>query len=349
MPLTSNGKVDRRLLPEPDSNISTGIEYEAPRNSTEEKLVDIWREILGVDRIGIHDNFFELGGHSLKATSLTAKIHKELNAEVPLKEIFKAPTIKGISEYIKDSKESIYTSIEPVEEKEYFEMSSAQKRIYTLQQLELLSTGYNMPGVLELEGALDVNKLEGAFNKLIQRHEALRTSFELIEDGLVQKVHKQVEFEIEEYEVEKDNKIEDIVKGFIKAFDLSKAPLLRVGLVKVQTNKHILMYDMHHIISDGVSMGILVEEFSRIYAGKELKPLRIQYKDFSEWQNELFRSDSIKTQEEYWLKQFEEKIPVLNFPTDYQRPAVQSYEGASIQFEIGKELTDKLRQIAKAT
>jgi len=349
LPLTSNGKVDRRLLPEPDSNISTGTEYEAPRNSTEEKLADIWREILGVDRIGIHDNFFELGGHSLKATSLAAKIHKVLNVEVPLKEIFKAPTIKGIYEYIKISKESIYTSIEPVEEKEYFEMSSAQKRIYTLQQLELLSTSYNMPGVLELEGALDVNKLEEAFNKLIQRHEALKTSFELIEDGLVQKVHKKVEFDIEEYEIEKDRKIEDIVKGFIKAFDLSKAPLLRVGLVKVHTNNHILMYDMHHIISDGTSMAILVEEFSKLYAGEELKPLRIQYKDFSEWQNELFKSDKIKTQEEYWLKQFEEEIPVLNLPIDYIRPAVQSYEGASIQFEIDKELTKKLRQIAKST
>ncbi len=351
LPLTKNGKVDRKALPklETGGNIITGTEYEAPRNSTEEKLVAIWRDVLEVEKISINDNFFELGGHSLKATSLMAKIHKVLNAEVPLKEIFINPTIKGISEYIKYSEESIYSTIEPVEEKEYYEMSSAQKRLYTLQQLELNSISYNMPRVLKLEGELDVERLKEAFNKLMHRHEALRTSFEVVEDGLVQKVHKRVEFEIEEYKVKKDNKIEDIVKSFIRTFDLSKAPLLRVGLVKVRTNKYILMYDMHHIISDGVSMGILVEEFSRIYAGEELKPLRIQYKDFSKWQNELIRSDSIKTQEEYWLKQFEEEIPVLNLPTDYQRPAVQSYEGDSIQFKINKKLTNKLRQVAKAT
>ncbi len=349
LPLTPNGKIDRKALPELDGSIFTGTEYEAPRNSAEETIVEIWREVLGVEKIGINDNFFELGGHSLKATGLAAKIHKVLNAEVPLKEIFTNPTIKGISEYIKGSKESIYSSIELVEEKEYYEMSSAQKRIYTLQQLDLNSTSYNMHGVLELEGNLDTMRLKDAFNKLIQRHEALRTSFEIAEEGLIQKVQKKVEFQIEDYEAEENQEIEEIIKSFVRIFDLSKAPLLRVGLVKVHTNKHILMYDMHHIISDGVSMGILVEEFSKVYAGEELTPLRIQYKDFSEWQNGLFRGDSIKTQEEYWLKQFEGEIPVLNFPTDYQRPALQSFEGASIEFEIGIELTNKLRQITKTT
>ncbi|MGB7604143.1 MAG: amino acid adenylation domain-containing protein, partial [Lutisporaceae bacterium] len=183
---------------------------------------------------------------------------------------------------------------------------------------------------------------------LIQRHEALRTSFEVEEEALIQKVQKKVKFEIEEYKAE-DKKIEEIVKGFVRAFDLSKAPLLRVGIVKVQSNKHILMFDMHHIISDGVSMGILVEEFSKAYAREKLTPLRIQYKDFSEWQNELFKSEKIKAQEEYWLKQFEGEIPVLNLPTDYQRPALQSFEGDTIEFEIDKTLTNKLRQIAKAT
>ncbi|MGB7606717.1 MAG: amino acid adenylation domain-containing protein, partial [Lutisporaceae bacterium] len=160
MPLTPNGKVDRKALPEPNGSISSGSEYEAPRNSTEEKLVTIWREVLGIEKIGINDNFFELGGHSLKATSLVAKIHKVLNTEIPLKEIFKAPTIKEISEYIRASEESIYSSIETVEEKDYYEMSSAQKRIYVLQQFELNSTSYNMPRALELEGELDIEWLK---------------------------------------------------------------------------------------------------------------------------------------------------------------------------------------------
>ncbi len=323
--------------------------YEAPRNSIEEKLVNIWRTVLGVDTIGINDNFFELGGHSLKATSLIAKIHKALNVEIPLKEIFTSPTIKGISKYINDSEESIYSSIELVKEQTYYEMSSAQKRIYTLQQLEGNSTIYNMPGVLELEGDLNIERLKEVFNKLIQRHEAFRTSFEVIEEGLIQKVHKEVKFDIAEYKAESEEEIEDIIKNFIRAFNLSNAPLLRGGLIRVQKDKHILMYDMHHIISDGTSMSILVDEFSKIYAGEELTPLRIQYKDFSEWQNKLFKGDSIKVEEEYWLKQFEGEIPVLNLTTDYQRPAVQSFEGDSIQFEVDNELTNKLRQISKET
>jgi len=349
LPLTSNGKVDRKALPEPENSIFAGTEYEAPRNTTEEKLVAIWQEVLGVEKIGINDDFFEMGGHSLKVTSLVAKIHKILNVEVPLKEIFKNSTIKGISEYIKNSEESIYSSIERAEEKECYEMSSAQKRLYMLNQLDTNSTNYNMPGVLELEGDLDATRLREAFNKLIKRHEALRTSFYSVEDGLVQKIHKQVEFEIEEYKSEEDEQIEGIVKSFIRAFNLSKAPLLRVGLIKVNSNIHILMYDMHHIISDGTTMGILIEEFTKAYAGEELTPLRIQYKDFSEWQNKLIGSDSIKLQAEYWLKQFEGEIPVLNLTTDYQRPAVQSFEGDSIEFKIDKELTKKLRQIAKDT
>ncbi len=349
LPLTHNGKVDRKALPEPDGNITTGTEYEAPRNSTEEVLEAIWSEVLGVEKIGINDNFFELGGHSLKATSLAGKIHKVLNVEVPLKEIFNNPTIKGISEYIKGSEESIYSSIEPVEEKEYYEMSSAQKRIYTLQQFDINSTSYNMPGVFELEGDLDANKIKEAFNKLILRHEALRTSFEVVEEELTQKVHKEAEFNIEQYKAEKEEEIEELVKNFIKAFELSKAPLLRVALIKIKDNKHTLMLDMHHIISDGVSLGILTREFIELYDGKELPKLRIQYKDFAVWQNELFKSEEIKKQEEYWLKAFEGEVPVLNLPTDYQRPSLQSFEGNNINFELNEALTNKLKQIAKET
>ncbi len=338
MPIYENMKAGRK------SN-----NYEAPRNPLEEKLVKIFEEILRIEKVGINNSFFDLGGHSLRATSLIGRLHKELNIEVPLREIFRTPTIKGLVEYIKLSGKNQYEEIEKVEDKEYYEMSSAQKRMYTLQQLELNSTIYNMPGVLELEGDVNKDRLKEAFDKLIQRHEALRTSFESLEEGLIQKVHSKVEFNIEEYKVEDDKAIEETVKGFIRTFDLSKAPLLRVGIIKIQSNKHILIYDMHHIISDGVSMGILVEEFSKAYAGEELTPLRIQYKDFSEWQNELFNSDKMKTQEEYWLKQFEGEIPVLNLTTDYQRPAIQSFEGDTIQFKLEKELTNKLRQITKAT
>ncbi|MGB7606025.1 MAG: amino acid adenylation domain-containing protein, partial [Lutisporaceae bacterium] len=258
LPLTVNGKIDRKALPEPDGSMASGITYEAPTNAVEEKLVTIWQEILKIDKIGIRDNFFELGGHSLKATSMVGKIQKELEVEILLKEIFQGSTIKEISDKIKEKEKAAYIKIEPVEEKEYYKASSAQKRLYTLQQFDLESTSYNMPMVLKLKGELDKQKLENIFKQLIQRHEALRTSFEIRNEEIVQIVHPAVSFSITDYgyiETEMQENIED----FVKAFDLSKAPLLRVGLMSYAKEKqarqaeHILMIDMHHIITDGVS------------------------------------------------------------------------------------------------
>ncbi|MGB7604620.1 MAG: amino acid adenylation domain-containing protein, partial [Lutisporaceae bacterium] len=348
LPLTTNGKIDRKALPEPDGSINTGVEYEAPSNEIQEKLAEIWSEVLGIEKVGINDNFFELGGHSLKAINIIAKINKELNVSVPLREMFKTPTIKGLASYVEGTKQSIYSRIEPVEEHEHYPLSSAQKRIYTLQQFEENNISYNMPMVMSLEGELDKIKLEETFDKLIKRHEALRTSFEIIDGEAVQVVHKEVSFKIEYTEADKE-KAREIAAEFVKAFDLSKAPLLRVALTKIKDKEHILMIDMHHIISDGVSMGILTKEFMELYDGKELTELRIQYKDFAAWQNELFKSGEIKKEEEYWLKAFEGEVPVLNMPTDYQRPSIQSFEGDNIGFELDEELTGKLKQIAKET
>jgi len=355
LPLTPNGKIDRKALPEPGGDIVTGAVYEAPRNKQEKMLVQIWKDTLKVDSIGINDDFFELGGHSLRAAFMTARVHKEMNVEIPLRVIFALPTIKQISEYMKGKELHRYGSIQKAEDKEYYEMSSAQKRMYTMQQFDLNSTSYNMPAIFEVEGELDLERLNRAFKELINRHESLRTSFELMEGQLVQKINKEVEFEIECFDnmLLSDNElsaeeIEEISKRFIRAFELSKAPLLRVGLVKL-SQKYILMYDIHHIISDGVSTGILVDEFSKAYEGVELPPLRIQYKDFSEWQNELFRGDAIKEQEEYWVNKFSGEVPVLNLPADYPRAMLQSPEGIRKSFVLGKELTEKLREMAKET
>ncbi len=348
LPLTANGKVDRKALPKPEVSIETGVEYAAPSNTIEEKLTGIWSEVLGVERIGINDNFFALGGHSLKAINITAKIHKELNVLVPIKEMFETPTIKGLADYVKNTQQSVYSNIEAIEEKEYYELSSAQKRMYAVNQLEKDSINYNIPWVMRIEGELDKAKLNEAFNKLIERHEALRTSFEVINGEPVQIVHRKTSFEIEYTEITEENN-EEIEAGFAKAFDLSKAPLLRATLAKINDKEHMVMVDMHHIISDAVSMGIITKEIAELYEGKELAELRIQYKDFAAWQNELFKSEEIKKQGEYWLKAFEGEIPVINLPTNYQRPSIQSFEGDSIKFEINEELTSKLRQIAKET
>jgi len=355
LPLTLNGKIDRKALPEPDTNITATTEYVAPGNETEEKLAQIFEEVLMIEKVGINDNFFEIGGHSLRATSLAGRIHKELNAEVPLREIFKTPTIKGLSEYIGGLDKNIYEAIQPIAGSDgypegYYKLSSAQKRMYALQQFDEEGTGYNISGVWEVLGTLDIERLEEAFVKLIKRHEPLRTSFELIDEEIVQRIHENVEFRIEYYKAEPDNEgHKDIVRGFIRAFDLAAAPLIRVGVIELSLGRYLLMYDMHHIISDGVSMGILIKEFAELYEGKELPGLRIQYKDYAAWQIGMKESEVIKKQEAYWLKQYEGEIPVLSLPTDYPRPVIQSFEGDSISFVLNAELADGLRKVAKET
>lgn len=348
MPLTPSGKIDRKALPEPEENLLSENEYEAPRNELEERLVSIWKEVLGVEIVGVNNNFFDLGGHSLKAASLVAKIHRVLDVQVPIREIFNSQTIRELSNYIISLEENIFSNIEVIERNDYYELSSAQKRIYTLQQLDIEGTSYNIPGVLEIEGELDVERLRYAFKKLIARHESLRTSFHFIDEGVVQKVHDYVDFEIE-YTEAVEEVASQIVKKFVRAFDLSKVPLLRVGLIKVRPDKYMLIYDMHHIISDGVSIVILVEEFAKLYEGKELPELKIQYKDYAAWQNKTMKKEVLMRQEEYWVKEYEGEIPVLNLLTDYPRPMIQSFEGDKVHILFDRSITKNIRKLAKET
>ncbi|NRV14639.1 amino acid adenylation domain-containing protein [Clostridium beijerinckii] len=345
MPLTANGKLDRRALPEPtlEGILNT---YEAPRNELEEKLAKIWSELLGIEKVGINDNFFELGGHSLKAIVLMSKIHKELNKEITLKELFKLPTIRELSKLIEDEKESFYSRIEKIEEKDYYEVSSSQKRMYMLQQFEDNSIAYNMPVVFELEGEINRERIEETFKKLVKRHDALRTYFETFEDKIVQRLDNSYEFKLEDTKETED--IETSINKFIRAFKLDKAPLFRVELVE-NKGKSYLFIDMHHIISDGVSMSILVKEITELYNGEMLKPLRLQYKDFAAWQNNFLKSEEMKIQEEYWINTFSDEIPILNMPNDYERPVIQSFEGDSVSFEVDEKITESLRKLARET
>ncbi|WP_338400464.1 amino acid adenylation domain-containing protein [Bacillus thuringiensis] len=345
MPLTFNGKLDRKSLPEPIRD-TTLNKYEAARNEIEEKLVKIWSEVLGIEKVGINDNFFELGGHSLKITVVISKIHKELDRKVPLKELFKSPTIKELSEFIESTEENRYLEIEKVEEKEYYEASSAQKRMYMLQQFDRTSVAYNMPVVFELEGKVNKEKIEETFKSLIIRQGILRTYFETIEGEIVQKISTFCEFKLTE---KKDNEdIETIINKFIRPFELEKGPLFRAELSE-NRGKYYLLIDMHHIISDGVSMNILINEFTELYNGGTLEPLKLQYNDFASWQNKFLKSEDIKAQEEYWINSFNDEIPVLNLPYDYERPTVQSFKGERVDFEVNEKITENLKKLAKET
>ncbi|MCY9381592.1 amino acid adenylation domain-containing protein [Bacillus inaquosorum] len=336
IPLTPNGKVDQAALPAPDASIS-GNPYAAPRNLIEAKLSQIFEDVLKNGHIGIQDNFFDHGGHSLKATVLMSRIAKEFHVQVPLQDIFAHPTVEGLALIIQDAEENPYAAIEPAEERETYPVSSAQKRIYVLQQLDE-GVAYNMPAVLELEGALDVAKLSAVCKELISRHEPLRTSFVSGADGEpVQRIHTEVPFTLS---------IETAIEGFIRPFDLSQAPLFRAGLIKVTNEKHVLLVDMHHIISDGVSVQLLIREFTDLYANRQLKPLRIQYKDYAVWQQQFKKGDSYQKQETYWLQQFSGDLPALELPTDKRRPAERHFTGGKVTFQLDKEITARIKRLA---
>ncbi|WP_423752633.1 amino acid adenylation domain-containing protein, partial [Brevibacillus laterosporus] len=344
LPLTSNGKVDKRALPEPDRVITN--EYVAAVNETEEKLVQFFQEILAVDRVGTQDTFFELGGHSLKAMMLVSRIHKELEIEVPLKEVFARQTVKELAAYIRQAEQSDYSEIQPAMEQEYYPVSNAQRRMYVVQQMrDVETTGYNMPFYLEMEGALEVEKLSLALKQLIERHESLRTSFHMVEDELMQKVHAEVAWEMEMIHAVEEE-VQQLTDSFMRPFDLAKAPLFRARLIQINPKRHLLMLDMHHIISDGVSMNVLFQDITQLYQGIELSPLKIQYKDFAVWQQGMAQVVRFQEQERYWLNQFSGDLPILEMVTDYPRPAIQQFDGNSWSFEIDAKVLDSIKQLS---
>jgi amino acid adenylation domain-containing protein len=345
IPLTHNGKLDREALPEPELRVDG--EYTPPLDEIEEKLVSIWSGILGIDEavIGTGLNFFDIGGDSLKVVILVANIHKELDIKLSLAQVFGGPTIRELAGLLKGASKNKFVSIKPVEKKEYYPVSSAQKRIYLEQQKNPETTIYNMTQRVELEWMPEKSRFEKTIRELIKRHESFKTSFELIGDEVVQKIHEEVDFDNRFVEVE-GSREHAVVEDFVCSFDLRQAPLLRVAVINVEKTRYILIVDMHHIISDGVSLEILVRDFMVLYAGKELEALRLQYKDYSQWQNNEGVIASIKRQAEYWLKEFEGDPPVLDLPTDYKRPEIQDFEGSVIKFKIGDEETTALKKLA---
>ncbi|MCK4261085.1 MAG: AMP-binding protein, partial [Halanaerobiales bacterium] len=314
-----------------------------PTTEIEKKLVQIWEETLGLEKIGVTDDFFELGVNSIKASLLSLRIHRELAVELNLREFMVNSNIRKLADYISKMDKTNYTPISVIEEQEYYPISSAQKRIFAVKQIEGEQTSYNLPHFWVIDGELEIKCLTNALQEIVNRHDSFRTSFEVIDGELIQRVHKDIDFQVSFFEVQ-ETELAKIVKEFVRPFNLGKPPLIRAGLVRF-ADQHLLMIDMHHIISDGASLGIFMEELVSFYTGKELPYLKIQYKDFTNWQNTLFNTEMFKKQEEYWLSRFTDEIPVLNLPADYPRPAEKSFKGDSLKFELSSDLTTKLKQL----
>ena len=344
LPLTRNGKVDRRALPEPRKQAVT-TNYEAPRTEMEERLVQIWQEVLQVERVGVTDDFFELGGHSLKAISLAARIYKAFQITIPLREIFRHSTIRKLSQWLKNTDITKHQPLEPIGTQESYPVTFAQKRIYVLHSFENVGTSYHMPMAFELKGSIHFEQLQSAFQSIVDRHESLRTSFHFVNGELVQKIDSQVSFHLKRLNAA-DKELDQMIRDWIQPFDLSQAPLLRAAWIRLEEDRHILLIDMHHIISDGVSLQILLRELSASYQGQTLPKRKIQYKEYATWLQKMMESDYWKKNEAYWLQQFQDELPVLNLPTDFPRPAVQTFEGDLFLFQCSPELSERCRQFA---
>ncbi|NTV89091.1 MAG: amino acid adenylation domain-containing protein, partial [Clostridiales bacterium] len=312
--------------------------------SIEDKLKEIWGSLLKIDITDNNSDFFNIGGDSLSAVIMISRIKKTFNIELSLKDIFEYNSIKMLTDRISKAEISAFEKIAPVEPDEFYETSSAQKRMYVLNQISNGGTGYNETHTFKITGNLDRDKLEKAISGVIERHEALRTGFEAFEGIPCQKVYDAVDFELEYAEC-MENEPEDITRGFTREFDLSKPPLLRVKLLRTSDTNHILLLDIHHIIVDGLSFEIIAKDILSLYEGIRLEPLNIQYKDFAVWQNKFLSSTASKKMQEFWLDQLKGEIPSLNLPLDHVRPSIKSFNGRTKSFRLDALQTGKIKAL----
>jgi spermidine synthase/acyl carrier protein len=359
LPLTPGGKIDRKALPAP-GKVPAG-EYIAPRDVVEEKMAFLWSEVLEInkDLIGIDHNFFQLGGHSIKVTILIAKIHKEFKVKIPLARLFKTPNIRGLSQYIKEAGKHEYTPIEPIEIKEHYELAHAQKRLWILDRVEKEQIAYNIPGYYEFEN-LNREAFEKAIKTLFKRHEILRTTFITVNGEPRQKIHDEDsrDFKAKYLDLRKNQNRYDMAKKQSEEesttpFNLETGPLLRTTLIHIDENRYLFLFTMHHIISDGWSLDILINEFVTLYdsfnkeKNNPLAPLKIQYKDYTCWHNRQLSGEKLTAHRDYWLNQFKGEIPYLKLPLDYPRPRLKSFAGEYMDFSLNKEITEHLKRIGR--
>lgn len=329
--------------------------FEDDEDKLPKYMQELWEEYFGISPIDIYDNFYDLGGDSLRAMTLISKINKSFNTEIPMSVFLMDPTIsatsKNVEKYENKNREGLSVPIEKSEMREVYNISSAQKRMYIINMINKKGLAYNLSLILDIDGKVDKVKINKVFRALINRHEAFRTSFELMGDEIVQRIHEHVEFSIEYKKIAMSNEenINKNISEFIRPFDLSKAPLIRVRLLETNEEKYVLMVDMHHIISDGASMSVLLKEFIALYQERILTKLRIQYKDYAMWQNKKENQDRIEKQGEYWLRKFKDNIPLLNMPLDYNRKEVQTFDGNTIYKNIDIDTSSKINHLSQVT
>lgn len=363
IPLTPNGKIDRKALPGVTGEDLIRREYVSPRNAIEEKLTYIWQEVLGVEKVGITDNFFELGGHSLMVGQILNRLHQNLSMQVSFRDFFASPTIEGIMKRLTGKE---YAPIPKAPEQDSYLLTPSQQRLWILSQMEGGSQAYNMPAVVTLRGSLNEVYFEKAFQYLIDRHEILRTSFRPpdkvtgeIRQYITPKEKLHFRMEVLDFTGKNESEIEDFLQlTNNEAFNLEESPLLRAYLLKRGSEENLFFLCMHHIIGDGWSTEVLVSEIVETYnrllkenntpigldRGNEDKAaLTIQYKDYAVWLQEEIKGEKYQKAETYWLEQLAGELPVIELPSYRPRPLIRTYNGSSISHLFSEEFSQKLK------
>ncbi|HEX2094914.1 MAG TPA: condensation domain-containing protein, partial [Longimicrobiaceae bacterium] len=409
LPLTSNGKLDRRALPAPERR--DGDAYVGPRTALEEEVAGIWAAVLEVERVGVYDDFFALGGHSLVAARLIARIRDALGVEVPLRVLFDAPTVAGVAAYVErhhraedegrmdsgttppyaaengapamaasgsvsaaDREELLRRllqkrarekreaeRIRPRESEGPVPLSFAQQRLWFIQQLEPASPAYHMPYPLRLRGALDLHAVQRTLDELVRRHESLRTVFPATDGEPVQVVRPAAPVPLPRVDLEwlpeeaREREMQRLAAAEIaRPFDLARGPLLRVLLIRLREEEWGLVLVLHHIISDGWSIGVLVREISALYEAyargveSPLEELPVQYADYAVWQRRRLTAEGLRAQVGWWRERLAGAPPLLELPTDRPRTAAPAARGESRGFGVGAETAWQVRELGRA-
>jgi amino acid adenylation domain-containing protein len=364
LPLTSSGKLDRRALPEPDERgLPTDETYVAPRMPIERELVEIWADVLGVNRVGIDDSFFELGGHSLLATKLLVRIRNTFQQDVALRTIFEAPTIAELADHLATREQTALPADDlpliPVPRDGALPLSFAQQRLWFLDQFEPGSTAYLLTRVLRLTGPLNHSALEQSLNSLVARHESLRTTFATVEGTPVQVIAPVLilplsvvdlqDLSAEEQETAIHQRVQEEAST---PFALAVGPLIRTTLLKIGPEEQVFLLTLHHIITDGWSMGILFRELAALYQAAcegqplDLPPLPIQYVDYTAWQRQWLQGEALEQQLAYWREQLTD-LTLLDFPTDHPRPPMLTHHGQRHTFTLSPTLLKGIKAVSQ--
>nr|WP_275899242.1 non-ribosomal peptide synthetase [Pyxidicoccus caerfyrddinensis] len=363
LPLTANGKVDRKALPAP-SAFQDRVTTRPPRTECERELAALWARVLHLDTVGAEDDFFELGGHSLTATQVLSRIRQHFRVELSFRDFFAAPTVAALAMRIEELASSRPASsqslLRPRTQSGPPPLSFAQQRLWFFAKLDPDSTAYNLPFAVRLEGALDVPALATSLRGLLQRHESLRTTFHEREHQPVQVIDDGPTLpagwlDLEALpEVEREASLRQALEHEAgQPFNLETGPLWRVLLVRLSAEQHVLMLTLHHVIADGWSMGVLVQELATLYTAHaegrpaRMEPLPVQYADFALWQRDWLRDEALEAQLDWWRQQIQGAPRALALPTDRPHPTTQSTRGAGHPFHFPRELSDALEALCR--